>query len=192
MIILLGFPKSGTSSFQKLFSDLGYNSYHWKKNDKFIGSMIYNNKINKKPLLNDFSDTDVITQMDVCIDKSCSYWPQLVDYRQIYEENRNSVFILNKRNPESILESFKRWNRYDQRLYQYSPELIENKTDQGFIDLVNHHYNNIETFFSNHPDAKFIIYDIETDNLEKLKKFIDIKHYKEFPRENVNKDNLIV
>jgi hypothetical protein len=75
MIILLGFPKSGTSSFQKLFSGLGYNSYHWKKNDKFIGSMIYNNKINKKPLLNDFSDNDVITQMDVCLDKYCSFWP---------------------------------------------------------------------------------------------------------------------
>ena len=26
MIILLGFPKSGTSSFHKLFNDLGYKS----------------------------------------------------------------------------------------------------------------------------------------------------------------------
>ena len=30
MIILLGFPKSGTSSFQKLFTDLGYKSYHYQ------------------------------------------------------------------------------------------------------------------------------------------------------------------
>lgn len=31
MIILIGLPKSGTSSFQKLFTSLGYSSYHWKK-----------------------------------------------------------------------------------------------------------------------------------------------------------------
>ena len=29
MIILLGLPKSGTSSFQYLFKLLKYNSYHW-------------------------------------------------------------------------------------------------------------------------------------------------------------------
>ena len=45
MIILIGFPKSGTSSFQKLFQTLGYRSYHWKKDDKYIGMMIYKNKI---------------------------------------------------------------------------------------------------------------------------------------------------
>ena len=40
MIILLGFPKSATVSFNKLFSDLGYKSYHWKYNDVFIADII--------------------------------------------------------------------------------------------------------------------------------------------------------
>ena len=31
MIILVGFPKSGTSSFQKLITELGYNSYHFSR-----------------------------------------------------------------------------------------------------------------------------------------------------------------
>lgn len=44
MIILLGFPKSGTTSFQKLFTDLSYNSYHQMVGKKFIGNMIYKNK----------------------------------------------------------------------------------------------------------------------------------------------------
>ena len=44
MIILLGLPKSGTSSFQELFLNLGYNSYNWKKGNKYIGKMIENNK----------------------------------------------------------------------------------------------------------------------------------------------------
>ena len=44
MIILLGMPKSGTSSFQELFTILGYNSYHWEKEGEYIGKMIENNK----------------------------------------------------------------------------------------------------------------------------------------------------
>ena len=44
MIILLGFPKSGTTSFNKLFESLGLNSYHWKKNGQFIGLLIKKNK----------------------------------------------------------------------------------------------------------------------------------------------------
>ena len=49
MIILLGFPKSGTTSFNKLFQDLGLNTYHWKKNGQFIGLMVKRNKQQGKP-----------------------------------------------------------------------------------------------------------------------------------------------
>ena len=186
MIILVGLPKSGTSSFQKLFELLCYNSYHWIKNNKFIGMMIYNNKINSKPLLNDFLDTDVITQMDICITSTECYWPQISDYKQLYKENPESIFILNKRNPEELLSSFKRWNKFDERLFKYNPELISDKTDIGFINFVNNFYTEIEYFFSLHPDSKFLTYDINNDKIEKLKKYIDIKEIKEFPKENVN------
>jgi len=104
MIILIGFPKSGTSSFQKLFTDIGYKSYHWKKGNNYIGKLIYDNKINNKPLLNEFVKTDVITQMDICIDENNAYWPQITDYEQLYIENPDAVFILNKRDPESLLD----------------------------------------------------------------------------------------
>ena len=57
-------------------------------------------------------------------EKNC-YWPQLVDYKQFYIENPDSIFILNKRNPEKLLDSFKRWNKLDERLYKYNPELID-------------------------------------------------------------------
>jgi hypothetical protein len=157
MIILIGLPKSGTSSFQKLFSDLCYNSYHWKKEDKYIGTMIYENKKKNKPLLNDFLDTDVITQMDVCIDKNNAYWPQIVDYKQLYYENQNAIFILNKRNPKTLLSSFKKWKNLNERLYKYNPELIDNNTDECFINFVINHYNNIETFFSQHPNSHLTI-----------------------------------
>jgi hypothetical protein len=186
MIIILGMPKSGTSSFQILFKKLGYKSYHWCKGEQYIGKMIENNKKNKKPLLCDFLDTDVITQMDVCIDKNNCYWPQIVDYKQIITENPNSIFILNKRNPEELLSSFKRWNNYDKRLFKYNPELIPNKTDDGFINFVNNFYLEIETYFKENQNLKFISYDINNDKVEKLKKYIYIGNIRKFPKVNVN------
>lgn len=187
MIILLGFPKSGTSSFQKLFIELGYKSYHWRTNNKiYIGTMINKNKQMNKPLLNDFLNTDVITQMDVCINKNNNYWPQITDYEQLYNENPDSIFILNKRDPIKLLSSFKRWRKLYERLIRYNPELLNNTTDKSFIDFVIQHYTNIETFFSKFPNSKFITFDIENDKLDKLNKYIDLKQIKEFPHEKKN------
>ena len=180
MILLLGLPKCGTSSFQYLFESLGYTSHHYHYNGKtkHVGMIIYHNKINNRPLLHGFSDNDVITQMDVCKSKECSYWPQILDYKQLHKENPNSIFILNKRNPKKILESFKNYKNYIGRLFKYSPELIVDKTDNGFINFVNKFYADVEKYFLSYPDTKFITYDIENDKIEKLKKYIDIKDFK--------------
>lgn len=186
MILLVGLPKSGTSSFQKLFLDLGYKSYHWKRGEDLIGMMMKNNKINNKPLLCDFLDTDVITEMNVCIDKDRAYWPQIIDYERLYNENPNSIFILNKRDPEKVLSSFKRWYRIHERLLTNCPELLPDGSDESFIHFVTKHYTNIETFFSRKPNAKFVTFDIENDNLEKLEKYFDLNGIKEFPHENKN------
>jgi|TARA_Y100000816_G_C25918147_1_gene478826 hypothetical protein len=186
MIILLGLPKSGTTSFHELFKKLGYKSYHWKKGNNYIGKMIENNKKNKRLLLSQFSDTDVITQMDICVDKHNCYWPQIVDYKQIIEENPDAIFILNKRNPETLLSSFKRWGNLDQRLFKYNPEIIADKTDKGFINFVEDFYLKIESYFKEKKNLKFISYDINNDKVEKLKKYIDIKNIRILPKVNVN------
>ena len=88
MIILLGFPKSGTTSFHYLFQQLGYDSYHWKFKNKYIGNLIRKNKKNNRKLLS-FIDKNkyhktAITQMDVCMNSYLNYWPQLVDYQRLY------------------------------------------------------------------------------------------------------------
>ena len=178
MILLIGFPKSGTSSFQKLFEDLGYNSIHWKYKSKKIGSIIKENKDHKRPLLSGFEEVDCITQMDICTSTTSCYWPQLVDFKQLYEENKDAIFILNKRKSRHILSSFKRWKKMDERLYKYNPELIKNKTDKGFIKFVKSHYKNVERFFKSIPDAKFLTYDINKDKIDKLKNSLILKIYK--------------
>ena len=186
MILLIGFPKSGTSSFQQLFTECGYKTVHWKYGNKYIGTIIKNNKKNNRPLLTGFEKIDGITQMDVCISPEDCYWPQIVDYKQLYYENRDAVIILNKRNPTELLNSFKNWKSYDERLYKYNPELITDKSDKGFIQFVQNHYNAIEQFFASLPTAKFISYDINQDTIDKLTKYIDLKGKTSLPKINVN------
>jgi hypothetical protein len=198
-IILLGFPKSGTSSFQKLFCMLGYKSIHWNIDTKYmgtkymgtkymgtqyIGAIIEKNKKNKLPLLASLEQYDCITQLDVCISPELCYWAQLVDYKQLYEENKDCIFILNKRDPADIVNSFSRWNKFDERMYKYNPELFINNIT--LLELINKHYTDVEEFFAEKTGAKFLSYHIKNDSIEKLKKYIDIKNITKFPKENVN------
>jgi len=185
MIILLGLPKSGTTSFNTLFKMLNFKTYHWKCNNNYIGTIINNNIKNKKPLLSTFNNYVCITQMDCCVDENNNFWHQITHYKQLYEENKNAIFILNKRDKYKILNSFKKWTNSGvtliSRIFKYNPELfkhsaMKNKTnDEKILILIENHYNNIETFFKSKPDAKFIIYDIDNDKIEKLNKYIDTR-----------------
>ena len=77
------------------------------------------------------------------------------------------------------------------KLFTYNPEIIDNNTDKGFIDFVNNFYFEIELYFKENTNIKFISYDINNDKVEKLKKYIDIPKNCTFPKKNVNvnKDN---
>ena len=184
MIIIIGFPKSGTSSFQYLFNKLGIKSYHWSYEKERIGTLLKKNKEQNKLLLsfipNSIYENCAITQLDVCINGNECYWPQITDYKQLYEENKDAVFILNKRDPIKILNSFKITAGLDKRLIKYNPELfigIKGITnDEKIINLIINHYNNIETFFKKQYNSKFIIYNIEYDKINKLNKYIDTKN----------------
>jgi hypothetical protein len=203
MIILLGFPKSGTTSFHTLFKKLGYKSYHQHFESKkvFIAKLIKDNKRKKKPLLGFIKNKNAcLTQLDVCHSHKRSYWPQLVDYEQLYNENKESIFILNKRNPEDLLDSFKKWNGPKrmkmrskfERIFDFNPELFNgiegNTKEEKFINLVNRHYNNVIDFFKDRKDAKFIEYKIETDDINKLSNYIKLKKIKSLPHKNINKN----
>jgi hypothetical protein len=189
MIILLGFPKSGTTSFHKLFKLLHIESYHQTYYRIVIAKKIKYNIRNKKPLLFGFRSNIALTQIDYCFPEF-GFWPQITHYKEIYDENKNAIFILNKRNPDDLLKSFKKWNNYDKRIITINPELFVNingnTNDEKLINLFKKHYEDVESFFNSIPDAKFIIYDINNDTIDKLRKYIDIKDIKVMPHENKN------
>jgi hypothetical protein len=194
MIICLGFPKSATTSFQTLFTQLGYSSYHWTYKGQYIGTLIKNNKLANKKLLSflDLKELPMIslTQLDVCLSEKHNYWPQLNDYRRLYREYPDAIFILNKRNPKSLLKSFTNWNRLKDRIIQYNPELLESfkgNTDEKLLKLFAQHYRRIETFFARRPNAKFLTFEVGIDTLSKLEKYIDLKGHITLPLENQSK-----
>ena len=87
MIILLGFPKSGTTSFHHLFKSLGYNSYHQNyKSEYSIGRLIDNQIKNNKNLLDFIPENEkiktAITQMDHCLSENLNYWHQITNYKE--------------------------------------------------------------------------------------------------------------
>ena len=124
--------------------------------------------------------------MDVCLSKELNFWPQIHDFKQLYYENPDSIFILNKRDPNKIFKSFKKWFEYDKRIFKYNPRLFKTLNEKGFVDFVLNHYNDVESFFESKPKAKFISFDIENDNVKKLNKYIYTSEFKMLPRKRIN------
>lgn len=189
MIILLGFPKSGTRSFTSLFENLGtcQNVYHWKKNDVHVGKIINDNKKEKKPLLDGFEENDCLTQLDVCSSEDLNFWPQITDFKKLYSENPTAIFILNKREPEKVFTSFQKWFEYDKRIFKFNPQFFKSLDKKGFIDFVKKHYKSVETFFKSKPKANFISFDIDKDNIQKLNKYINTGNLENLPKVGANK-----
>jgi hypothetical protein len=184
MIILLGFPKSGTTSFTFLLNKIGYKSYHWtyRSDNDYIGNWIKKCKLKNEKLLSFLPKENkpiALTQMDICLDEQNCYWPQLVDYKLLYEQYPNAIFILNMRDPDDILKSMKKWQNYDKRILKYNPELfkgISGNDDEKILKLIKKHYKEVIEFFYKHKKAKFIKYHIIYDKIEKLHKYIDTKN----------------
>ena len=185
-IILLGFPRTGTTSFHHLFQKLGYNSIHWfyRPQRLYVGEAILKAKKENKPLFYYLSDFEVICQMDICKDFTEKIWPQISHYQQILAQYPDTIYILNTRDPHKLLLSMKNKGNMDKRMLKYNTELFENiegSDDEKILKLIDQHYQNIREHFKN---SKFIEFNIEKDNLEKLSKYIDFKGETQLPKLN--------
>ena len=149
-IILLGFPKSGTSSFQSLLKSINYKTIHWILNKKdypliyqqilddgyvlteiekkregaLLGNIIRFNKNNNNKLLK-YLDDFSITEISCSSDQDNAYWPQLFDYKRLISENKDAYFILNWREFDLWYDSMVRWNKYNERLVNHYKKVEE-------------------------------------------------------------------
>lgn len=180
-IILIGFPKSGTSTFQKAFSESGIKSAHLKIENNYIGQLMYEGFEKHNDPLYYTNEFVALTQIDVCLPyENINFWPQLNNQilTRIRDLHRNCLFILNYRDPEKIVSSIKAWGTLQERLtnsqIQNLPKGIGN--DASLKTWISNHFNSMRELFSG--DKNFLEIDIESPNAPNIlatKLGIDIK-----------------
>lgn len=184
MIIVIGLPKSGTTSFNYLFQQLGYNTIHSHNENHsiIVGELIDLAYKNKKPLLYYIEEKgiNVISELSYSLNKK-KYWPQFNYINDIIETYEDNIYILNKRDITNHIKCLKHFNIDNIILNDNNFNIsIENVIENFYISIK----NKLVEF-----NRKFIEYDIDIDNIEKLKEYIDIKDIKTFP--HLNKTNYI-
>lgn len=180
-IILIGFPKAGTSSLHRAFKSANIPSFHVMYAKKFIiGERLLHNYYKKREILSSFSENAyALTEINYT-DFNQAYWPQL-NYKllkKITTETDNYRFILNYRNPAKLVNSMKNWhNKFHKRLIDNDIPGLPPGCGQSNIELQNwveNHYTEIRKRFG--KDKNFLEIDIESNDVkENLSDFLDIK-----------------
>lgn len=189
MIILIGFSKCGTTSFDYLFKQLGLKTIHshTPRHEEIAGELIYKAKEENKLLLTYLEHYDAITELNYSIydkntNKQIYYYPQIYLIEELYNQYKDVVFILNNRNIKDHLKSFKIYNIFINDNIEYFNKYYYNYSNEDkFTKFLEDYYKKIRILFK---DAKFIDYNIDTDTIHKLSKYIDIKDIKVLPHLN--------
>jgi hypothetical protein len=179
MILIIGFPKAGTTSFDYLLTELGYKTIHSHTEDHniIVGELIEEAKNNNEPLLSYIEKYgyNAITEMNYSIYPK-TYWPQFTHIKEIVKEYQDAVFILNKRDIKKHVKCLQSLS---------IDEIIkkDNKLDEDIENIIIKYYDNIEKIMKEN-NRKYIEYNIDTDDISKLQKYIDLKGISTFPHLN--------
>lgn len=153
-VLVLGLPKTGTSTLAVMLRMLGY---------KVTGPDIAFKKGDSQYLLNRFENCDAFQDYPWCFE-----WKQFLDYE-------NVKFIILKRNTESWWTSF--YESYGGKELKYLSfpyfgisKVTANKSQ--FINYFNAHYREIETIREQHP-SMFLEIQIKDFSWEELCSFLN-------------------
>jgi hypothetical protein len=167
--MVIGFPKSGTTTIHRACERSGLHSAHWRTPDGFCGKLIYESFCADKDPLERLAEYDVIAQADVCLPPSLSYWPNL-DFSVLGAVRRyhpECLFILNRRDPRKIVDSISRWTNFRQRIVRANiiglPSGIGAK-DHELQKWIEDHYAACSEKFA--QDPHYIDVDIEAEDAQ--------------------------
>lgn len=162
--LIIGFPKSGTSTIQTTFEKAGLKAVHWRVGDVYVGQKIYESHFAGRNPLEHFLDYDAITQTDVCLPGAgLNYWPQLdlAVLAAIRRHNPDCVFILNRREPKAVARSIANWGDFQTRLVVSEiPGLPMGygRTAEELMIWIEAHHDAVKRYFA--ADPKFLDLDI--------------------------------
>lgn len=183
-ILVIGFPKSGTTTLNRAFTRSGLKSVHWRHEGRVVGQEIYDGWFEDGDPLARFEGVDAITQMDFCVfgnkqeRRMRSLWPNLdipllLAIRDLHPSCR---FILNYREPAKTADSMIRWYDKQERLVQADcPGLPRGRGDRAELERwIATHVAAVRRVFAEDPG--FLDLDIAApDARERLEAFLGLK-----------------
>lgn len=180
-LMVIGFPKSGTTSITRALEASGLKAAHWRdRENRAVGALIYRAVLNGMDPFALLEGYDAVTQADVCIPaRGINFWPNL-DFsilRAVRRAHPDCLLLLNYRRPEAICDSFQKWRNMQKRLtVSQIPGLPKGfGGDRGhLVRWVENHFDACRSFFADDP--RFLEIDIEKpDAPERLSKALGIE-----------------
>lgn len=196
-IFQIGFNKCGTNSFHKLFHTHALiPSIHW--DDGLLGNKIHNNLHSGEYLpLEGYDQYSFFSDMESFVenqDGEIQFISVAQQYFDLLDINYpNSVFILNTRNIDNWIISRLKHMCDHSPIKNNSTKLLKTPIKyvdmfksvyqtKNEIDIINlwkkdwiEHHNNVIEYFSRSPES-LLIYDIEKDDISKIKRFFSIRN----------------
>ena len=118
-LMVIGFPKSGTTSITRALGISGLRPAHWRlPNGKYVGHLIYGAvAMGRDPFLH-LKGYDAVTQADVCLPREAQpvAEPRLRGSSRHPPRHPACLFLLNYRRPEAICDSIAKWDNMQFRL----------------------------------------------------------------------------
>lgn len=163
-VLVVGFPKSGTSTLDRALRESGLRCAHWKHDGLPVGQLIYDGWFTTGDPLAYLRGIDAVTQMDFCHpSRGLNYWPNLdiallLAIRRLYPGMR---FVLNLRPARDTADSFARWNSLVPRILRSDiPGLPRGYGSSGadLVRWIDNHVAALQEIFA--QDPQFLTIDI--------------------------------
>lgn len=171
-IFFIGFNKTATTAFHRFFLDNNYKSFHNKKSKKNLALTIRNNLQNKLPILHSIDDAHCYSDLMYVDDNE--YIEGHKYFKEIYNEYKNSYYVLQTRNLEDWINSrLAHCNRIYTLLERTQKTLNFSAVDQTVEFWKNDrdlHEQSVTEFFKRKDN--FLKFNIDIDNIEKIVDFL--------------------
>ena len=172
-LLVIGFPKSGTTSITAALEASGLKPLHWRdRQGRFAGKLIYENILTGRDPFDRMGEYDSVTQADVCLPaQGVNYWPNL-DFsvlRAIRDAHPECLFLLNTATRRrSAPASTNGRNCASGSSAPRIPGLPAGmgRTDEEIVTWIENHHAACRRYFA--KDKKFVEVDIESDDAPKI------------------------
>lgn len=178
-VFFIGFNKTATTAFHRLFTDSGYRSIHhsarFEKKRKYLGDIIRKNKKSNLPLLKSIENYDAYSEMLFCTPSV--YYDAIKDYKLLHTQYKDGYFILQTRNLDNWIKSRFNHKRNQNTFYakaKHALSMDNAQLEEYWRKEYFDHHNEVNNYFSN--NSKFLTFNIDEDNIIKLLHFLKLDY----------------